>query len=133
MTTPFGWFFLDDLKGERKNQKANSLIYKADSLILHAQLLVSFLFIKLSEKVNFILWLFLSVLLIFAMVFFELKKELAVILVCMIFYLIKDKYLLVEVILHDGMNDYFKATYEFFLETVGGFSLLVFLHECIYG
>ncbi|WP_254492525.1 MFS transporter [Bartonella sp. B1099] len=98
------------------------------SLILLSQLLASFLFTKLSEKINFVLLLFLSVCLIFTVTFFEPRKEIAVILVCMIFYLIKYTYLRVEVILHDCMSDHFRATYESFLSTVGRLSLLVFFY-----
>ncbi|WP_396584046.1 MFS transporter [Bartonella grahamii] len=182
MTTLFGLFFLDDLKGEKKPNKVNSLIYDAKemlsifikvpyislcfyfsliffnifsqywqwifkdhhinvtyfdlgvafSLILLSQLLASFLFTKLSERVNFILLLFLLGSLIFTMVFFEPKKEIAVILVCMIFYLIKSTYLRVEVVLHDSISDHFRATYESFLSTVGRFSLLVFFYMSAY-
>ncbi|WP_375668286.1 MFS transporter [Bartonella sp. AP36NXGY] len=182
MTTLFGLFFLDDLKGEKKPNKANSLICEAKemlsifikvpyislcfyfsliffnifsqywqwifkdhninvtyfdlgvtfSLILLSQLLASFLFTKLSERVNFILLLFLSALLISTVAFFEPRKEMAVILVCMIFYLIKYTYLRVEVILHDSISDHFRATYESFLSTVGRFSLLVFFYMSAY-
>ncbi|WP_375652460.1 MFS transporter [Bartonella sp. AP19HLJMH] len=182
MTTLFGLFFLDDLKGEKKPNKANSLIYDAKemlsifirvpyislcfyfsliffnifsqywqwifkdhninvtyfdlgvtfSLILFSQLLASLLFTKLSERVNFILLLFLSASLIFTVAFFEPRKEMAVILVCMIFYLIKYTYLRVEVVLHDSISDYFRATYESFLSTVGRFSLLVFFYMSAY-
>ncbi|WP_375640621.1 MFS transporter [Bartonella sp. AA168HLJHH] len=182
MTTLFGLFFLDDLKGEKKPNKANSLICEAKemlsifikvpyislcfyfsliffnifsqywqwifkdhninvtyfdlgvtfSLILFSQLLASLLFIKLSERVNFILLLFLSASLIFTVAFFEPRKEMAVILVCMIFYLIKYTYLRVEVVLHDSISDYFRATYESFLSTVGRFSLLVFFYMSAY-
>ncbi|WP_375632067.1 MULTISPECIES: MFS transporter [unclassified Bartonella] len=182
MTTLFGLFFLDDLKGEKKPNKANSLICEAKemlsifikvpyislcfyfsliffnifsqywqwifkdhninvtyfdlgvtfSLILFSQLLASLLFTKLSERVNFILLLFLSASLIFTVAFFEPRKEMAVILVCMIFYLIKYTYLRVEVVLHDSISDYFRATYESFLSTVGRFSLLVFFYMSAY-
>ncbi len=182
MTTLFGLFFLDDLKGEKKPNKANSLICDAKemlsifikvpyislcfyfsliffnifsqywqwifkdhninvtyfdlgvtfSLILLSQLLASFLFTKLSERVNFVLLLFLLVSLIFTVVFFEPKKEIAIILVCMIFYLIKYTYLRVEVVLHDSISDHFRATYESFLSTVGRFSLLVFFYMSAY-
>ncbi|WP_375610303.1 MULTISPECIES: MFS transporter [unclassified Bartonella] len=182
MTTLFGLFFLDDLKGEKKPNKANSLIYDAKemlsifikvpyislcfyfsliffnifsqywqwifkdhniivtyfdlgvtfSLILFSQLLASFLFTKLSERVNFILLLFLSASLIFTVAFFEPRKEIAVILVCMIFYLIKYTYLRVEVVLHDSISDHFRATYESFLSTVGRLSLLVFFYMSAY-
>ncbi|WP_375696269.1 MFS transporter [Bartonella sp. AP331QHHD] len=182
MTTLFGLFFLDDLKGEKKPNKANSLICEAKemlsifikvpyislcfyfsliffnifsqywqwifkdhninvtyfdlgvtfSLILFSQLLASFLFTKLSERVNFILLLFLSASLIFTVAFFEPRKEMAVILVCMIFYLIKYTYLRVEVVLHDSISDHFRATYESFLSTVGRFSLLVFFYMSAY-
>ncbi len=98
------------------------------SLILLSQLLASFFFTKLSEKINFVLLLFLSASLIFTMAFFEPRKEIAVILVCMIFYLIKYNCLRVEVILHDCMSDHFRATYESFLSTVGRLSLLVFFY-----
>nr|WP_246257313.1 hypothetical protein [Bartonella gabonensis] len=125
MTTCFGLFFLDDLKGQRKlshrnSVQANSLICEAKemvsifvkvlyislcfyfsliffnifsqywqwifkdhhihvtyfdlcvtfSLILLSQLLASFFFTKLSEKINFVLLLFLSASLIFTMAFF---------------------------------------------------------------
>ncbi len=187
MTTLFGLFFLDDLKGEKKTNKANSLqanslicdtkemlsifikvpyislcfyfsliffnifsqywqwIFKDHhinvtyfdlgvtfSLVLLSQLLASFLFTKLSERVNFVLLLFLSVSLIFTVAFFEPKKEIAVIIVCMIFYLIKYTYLRVEVVLHDCISDHFRATYESFLSTVGRFSLLVFFYMSAY-
>ncbi len=66
------------------------------------------------------------------MVFFEPKKEIAVILVFMIFYLIKYTYLRVEVVLHDSISDHFRATYESFLSTVGRFSLLVFFYMSAY-
>ncbi|WP_375608613.1 MULTISPECIES: MFS transporter [unclassified Bartonella] len=182
MTTLFGLFFLDDLKGEKKPNKVNSLICEAKemlsifikvpyislcfyfsliffnifsqywqwifkdhhinvtyfdlgvtfSLILFSQLLASFLFTKLSERMNFILLLFLSASLIFTIAFFEPKKEIAIILVCMIFYLIKYTYLRVEVVLHDSISDHFRATYESFLSTVGRLSLLVFFYMSAY-
>lgn len=182
MTALFGLFFLDDLKGEKKPNKANSLICEARemlsiflkvpyislcfyfsliffnifsqywqwifkdhhinvtyfdlgvtfSLILFSQLLASFLFTKLSERMNFILLLFLSASLIFTIAFFEPKKEIAIILVCMIFYLIKYTYLRVEVVLHDSISDHFRATYESFLSTVGRLSLLVFFYMSAY-
>ncbi len=47
---------------------------------------------------------------------------------CVISYLIKYIYLRVEVILHDCISDYFRATYESFLSTVGRLSLLVFFY-----
>ncbi|UNF38638.1 MFS transporter [Bartonella krasnovii] len=183
MTTFFGLFFLDDLKGEKRPSHRNSLqanffsceakemisifvqvpyislcfyfsliffnifsqywqwIFKDHhihvtyfdlgvtfSLILRSQLLASFLFTKLSEKINFVLLLLLSASLIFTMAFFEPRKEIAVIFVCMIFYLIKYTYLRVEVILHDCISDHFRATYESFLSTVGRLSLLVFFY-----
>ncbi|EJF97334.1 hypothetical protein ME9_00420 [Bartonella taylorii 8TBB] len=182
ITTIFGLFFLDDLKGEKKTIKANSFISDARemlsifvkvpyislcfyfsliffnifsqywqwifkdydinvtyfylgmtfSLILLSQLLASFLFTKLSEGVNFILLLFLSAATIFTVAFFEPKKEIAVILVCMIFYLIKYTYLRVEVVLHDSISDNLRATYESFLSTVGRMSLLVFFYLSAY-
>ncbi|WP_244427638.1 MFS transporter [Bartonella queenslandensis] len=187
MTTLFGLFFLDDLKGQRKPRhgnafQANPLICEAKemvsifvkvpyislcfyfsliffnifsqywqwifkdhhihvtyfdlgvtfSLILFSQLLASFFFTKLSEKINFVLLLFLSVSMIFTVVFFEPRKEIAIILVCMIFYLIKYTYLRVEVILHDRISDHFRATYESFLSTVGRLSLLVFFYMSAY-
>ncbi|EJF74731.1 MFS transporter [Bartonella alsatica] len=182
ITTVFGLFFLDDLKGEKKTIKANSFISDAKemfsifvkvpyislcfyfsliffnifsqywqwifkdyninvtyfylgvtfSLILLSQLLASFLFTKLSEGVNFILLLFLSVATIFTVVFFEPQKEIAVILVCMIFYLIKYTYLRVEVVLHDSISDNLRATYESFLSTVGRLSLVVFFYMSAY-
>ncbi len=182
MTALFGLFFLDDLKGEKKPNKANSLICEAKemlsifikvpyislcfyfsliffnifsqywqwifkdhhinvtyfdlgvtfSLILFSQLLASFLFTKLSEKINFVLLLFLSVSMIFTVAFFEPRKEIAVILVCMTFYLIRYTYLRVEVVLHDNISDHFRATYESFLSTVGRLSLLVFFYMSAY-
>ncbi|WP_142415990.1 MFS transporter [Bartonella massiliensis] len=183
MTTGFGLFFLDDLKGAKKTSRVNSLqensficeakemisifvkvpyislcfyfsliffnifsqywqwIFKdydihityfelgiTFSLILLSQLLASFLFTKLSEKINFVLLLFLSVSMIFTMAFFEPRKEMAILLVCMIFYLIKYTYLRVEIFLHDSISDHFRATYESFLSTVGRLSLLVFFY-----
>ncbi len=71
------------------------------SLILLSQLLASFLFTKLSEGINFVLLLLLSVSMIFIVAFFEARKEISVILVCQIFYLIKYIYLRVEVVLHE--------------------------------
>ncbi|WP_273754945.1 MFS transporter [Bartonella sp. MM73XJBT.G] len=187
MTTFFGLFFLDDLKGEKRPSHRNSLqanffacetkemisifvqvpyislcfyfsliffnifsqywqwIFKDHhihvtyfdlgvtfSLILLSQLLASFLFTNLSETINFILLLLLSASLIFTMTFFEPRKEIAVILVCIIFYLIKYTYLRVEVVLHDSISDHFRATYESFLSTVGRFSLLVFFYMSAY-
>ncbi|WP_244426854.1 MFS transporter [Bartonella senegalensis] len=172
MTTIFGLFFLDDLKGEKKTKKANFLISETRemlsifirvpyislcfyfsllffnifsqywqwifkdyninvtyfylgvvfSLILLSQLLASFLFTKLSERMNFVLLLLLSASMIFTVAFFKPKKEFAVILVCMIFYLIKYTYLRVEVTLHDSISNNLRATYESFLSTVGRLS-----------
>ncbi|WP_208440749.1 MFS transporter [Bartonella raoultii] len=182
MTTIFGLFFLDDLKGEKKTKQAKFLIseiremlsifikvpyislcfyfsliffnifsqywqwifkdYNINvtyfelgivfSLILLSQLLASFLFTKLSEKTNFVLLLLLSAAMILTVAFFEPKKEIAVILVCMIFYLIKYTYLRVEVALHDSISDSLRATYESFLSTVGRLSLLVFFYLSAY-
>ncbi|VEJ45574.1 MFS transporter [Bartonella vinsonii] len=182
MTTIFGLFFLDDLKGEQKLRKANSLISDARemlslfvkvpyislcfyfsliffnifsqywqwifkdydihvtyfylgvifSLILFSQLLASFLFTKLSERMNFVLLLFLSVSMIFTVAFFDPGKEIAVLLVCMIFYLIKYTSLRVEVVLHDSISDNLRATYESFLSTVGRLSLLLFFYFSAY-
>lgn len=102
------------------------------SLILFSQLLASFLFTKLSERMNFVLLLFLSASMIFTAAFFDPRKEIAVLLVCMIFYLIKYTSLRVEVVLHDSISDNLRATYESFLSTVGRLSLLVFFYLSAY-
>ncbi|EJF76189.1 hypothetical protein ME7_01178 [Bartonella birtlesii LL-WM9] len=102
------------------------------SLILLSQLLASFLFTKLSERMNFVLLLLLSAATIFTVAFFEPKKEIAVILVCMIFYLIRYTFIRVEVVLHDSISDNLRATYESFLSTVGRMSLLVFFYLSAY-
>ncbi|MBX4335401.1 MFS transporter [Bartonella raoultii] len=59
-------------------------------------------------------------------------KEIAVILICIVFYLIKYTYLRVEVILHDSISDNLRATYESFLSTVSRLSLLVFFYISAY-
>ncbi|WP_455475073.1 MFS transporter [Bartonella sp. B30(2025)] len=182
ITTLFGLFFLDDLKGKKKTEQANSLIsdtkemlsifikipyislsfyflliffnifsqywqwifkdYNINvtysylgvvfSLILLSQLLASFLFTKLNERMNFILLLFLSAFMIFTVTFFYPRKEIAVILICMIFYLIKFTSLRAEVALHDSIGDNLRATYESFLSTVVRLSLLVFFYLSAY-
>ncbi|WP_455475503.1 MFS transporter [Bartonella sp. B17] len=182
ITTIFGLFFLDDLKGEKKIKQTNSLIsdaremlsifvkvpyislcfyflliffnifsqywqwifkdYNIDvtyfylgvifSLILLSQLLASFLFTKLNEKMNFILLLSLSTFMILTAAFFYPRKEIAVALVCTIFYLIKQASLRTEVILHDSISDNLRATYESFLSTAGRFSLLVIFYISAY-
>ncbi len=81
---------------------------------------------------NFVLLLLLSAAMIFTVVFFEPRKEIAVLLVCIIFYLIKYTYLRVEVALHDSISDNLRTTYESFLSTVGRLSLLVFFYMSAY-
>ncbi|CDO47550.1 putative permease of the major facilitator superfamily protein [Bartonella henselae] len=81
---------------------------------------------------NFVLLLFLSASMILTVAFFQPRKEIAVILVCMIFYLIKYTYLCVEVVLHECISDNSRETYESFLSTVGRLSLLVFFYMSAY-
>ncbi|ETS10825.1 hypothetical protein O97_00155 [Bartonella henselae str. Zeus] len=81
---------------------------------------------------NFVLLLFLSASMILTVAFFQPRKEIAVILVCMIFYLIKYTYLCVEVVLHECISDNLRETYESFLSTVGRLSLLVFFYISAY-
>ncbi|WP_345118360.1 MFS transporter [Bartonella pachyuromydis] len=63
------------------------------SFMLLSQLLARFLFTNLSERMNFVLRLLLSAAMTLTVAFFEPRKEIAVLLVCMIFYLIKYTYL----------------------------------------
>lgn len=182
MTTIFGLFFLDDLKGEQKIKQTKFLISEIReilsifikvpyislcfyfslifsiyfrnigngylkiiisnvsyfylglvfSFMLLSQLLARFLFTNLSERMNFVLLLLLSAAMTLTVAFFEPRKEIAVLLVCMIFYLIKYTYLRVEVALHDSMSNSLRATYESFLSTVGRLSLLVFFYMSAY-
>ncbi len=81
---------------------------------------------------NFILLLLLPASMIFTVAFFEPRKEIIVILVCMIFYLIKYTYIRVEITLHDSISDNLRATYESFLSTVGKLNLLVFFYMSAY-
>lgn len=69
---------------------------------------------------------------IFTVAFFESRKEIAVILACIILYLIKYTYLRVEVVLHDNIRANLIATYESFLSAVERFSLLVFFYMRAY-
>ncbi|MET3589837.1 MFS family permease [Bartonella silvatica] len=98
------------------------------SLILLSQWFASFLFTKLNTKINFYILLFLSISLLSVSIFFHPQKEISIILLCIIFYIIKYTLMHAEVLLHDNIRDKLRATYESFLSTAVRLSLLLFFY-----